>query len=45
VLLPAESLNDAQCFVDDMALAALRASLAPAHVVPAHELGAALGAL
>jgi putative radical SAM enzyme (TIGR03279 family) len=45
VLLPAESLNDAQCFVDDMPLAALRASLAPAHVVPAHELGAALGAL
>jgi putative radical SAM enzyme (TIGR03279 family) len=45
VLLPAESLNDDDLFIDSMPLAALEQALAPARVVPAHELTAALGAL
>jgi putative radical SAM enzyme (TIGR03279 family) len=43
VLLPAESLNDADRFVDDVRLADLEAALAPATVIAAHELTAALG--
>jgi putative radical SAM enzyme (TIGR03279 family) len=45
VLLPAESLNDHGRFVDDLALAELVRALSPAHVLPAHELAAALEAL
>jgi putative radical SAM enzyme (TIGR03279 family) len=42
VLLPAESLNDDQLFVDDVPLGELAARLAPARVLPAHELTSAL---
>lgn len=42
ILLPAESLNDSGCFVDDVRLVDLVRSLAPAHVLPAHELTSAL---
>jgi L-ascorbate metabolism protein UlaG (beta-lactamase superfamily) len=42
VLLPAESLNDDARFIDDVGLAELAAALAPARVIPAHELTAAL---
>ena len=45
VLLPAESLNDHGCFVDDLPLAELVRALSPAHVLPAHELTTALEAL
>ncbi|HSJ13680.1 MAG TPA: DUF512 domain-containing protein [Longimicrobiales bacterium] len=45
VLLPAESLNDAGRFVDDVALDDLRTALAPAAVVTAHELSSALAGL
>jgi putative radical SAM enzyme (TIGR03279 family) len=42
VLLPAESLNDDERFIDDVTLAELTAALAPARVIAAHELTAAL---
>jgi putative radical SAM enzyme (TIGR03279 family) len=45
VLLPAESLNDDARFVDDLPLDAVAAALAPARVVPAHELTSAVAAL
>jgi putative radical SAM enzyme (TIGR03279 family) len=45
VLLPAESLNDDERFIDDMTLASMRAALAPARVVPAFDLVSALGDL
>jgi putative radical SAM enzyme (TIGR03279 family) len=45
VLLPAEALNDAGRFVDDLPLAELRAALAPAAVVPGHDLIVTLGGL
>jgi putative radical SAM enzyme (TIGR03279 family) len=38
VLLPAESLNDEACFIDDMHLDVLAAQLAPARVVTGHDL-------
>jgi putative radical SAM enzyme (TIGR03279 family) len=41
-LLPAESLNDDQLFVDNLSLAALRDRFAPTLLLPAHELTAAL---
>jgi putative radical SAM enzyme (TIGR03279 family) len=43
VLVPAESLNDDDLFIDSMPLEQLVASLAPARVMPAHELTSALG--
>ncbi|HUF12230.1 MAG TPA: DUF512 domain-containing protein [Longimicrobiales bacterium] len=43
-LIPGESLNDDDVFIDDLPLAALRASVDTARVVPAHELIAALAA-
>jgi len=45
VLLPAEALNDDGCFIDDMTLDRLASALAPATVLPAHELTAALASL
>lgn len=42
VLLPAEALNDDGQFVDDLTLGALRQTLAPRRLVPAHELTAGL---
>ena len=42
VLIPAESLNDDDVFIDDMPLTTLRSSIGPARVLPAHELTAAL---
>jgi len=42
VLLPAESLNDDRRFIDDVALAAVEEALAPARVVPAHEITSGL---
>ena len=42
VLIPGESLNDDDLFIDDLPLAALRDSLDAARVLPAHELIAAL---
>ncbi|NJD10552.1 MAG: DUF512 domain-containing protein, partial [Gemmatimonadetes bacterium] len=45
VLISAESLNDHGRFVDDMPFAELVGALSPAHVLPAHELAAALEAL
>jgi putative radical SAM enzyme (TIGR03279 family) len=45
VLLPAESLNDADVFIDDLPLAALEAALAPMRVVAAHEITSALSSL
>jgi NifB/MoaA-like Fe-S oxidoreductase len=45
VLLPGEALNDAGRFVDDLPLAELRAALAPAAVVPGHDLITTLGGL
>jgi putative radical SAM enzyme (TIGR03279 family) len=43
VLLPAESLNDDGRFIDDVALDAVTAGVAPAAVEAAHELSSALG--
>jgi putative radical SAM enzyme (TIGR03279 family) len=45
VLLPAESLNDDDAFIDDLSLAAFVRAVAPAQVVPAHELTSALAGL
>jgi len=45
VLLPAESLNDDERFIDDMPLEQLAAAVAPAKLVPAHELTAGFAAL
>jgi putative radical SAM enzyme (TIGR03279 family) len=45
VLVPAESLNDDGRFIDDHSLERLVGELAPARVVPAHELAAAFAAL
>jgi L-ascorbate metabolism protein UlaG (beta-lactamase superfamily) len=45
VLLPAESLNDDDLFIDNLPLAELTQALAPARVVPAHELTSALAGL
>ncbi|HEX2167061.1 MAG TPA: DUF512 domain-containing protein [Longimicrobiales bacterium] len=42
VLLPAEALNDDVLFIDSMPLSELEDSLAPAVLVPAHELTSAL---
>jgi putative radical SAM enzyme (TIGR03279 family) len=42
VLLPAEALNDDVLFIDSMPLSDLVATLAPARVVPAHEITSAL---
>jgi putative radical SAM enzyme (TIGR03279 family) len=42
VLLPAESLNDDDLFIDNLPLAQLRAALGSADVRPAHELTSAL---
>jgi NifB/MoaA-like Fe-S oxidoreductase len=42
VLIPGESLNDDDIFIDDLPLATLRAALDGARVLPAHELIAAL---
>lgn len=44
VLLPAESLNDDDRFIDDVPLDDLVAALAPADIRPAHEITAALAA-
>jgi len=44
VLLPAESLNDDDLFIDSMPLADLADAVAPARLVPAHEITSALGA-
>jgi NifB/MoaA-like Fe-S oxidoreductase len=38
VLIPAEALNDNDVFVDDVALATLRAMFADTRIVPGHEL-------
>lgn len=38
VLIPAEALNDNDVFVDDVALATLRAMFADSRIVPGHEL-------
>jgi putative radical SAM enzyme (TIGR03279 family) len=45
VLLPAESLNDDERFIDDQPLEQLIAELAPACVIAGHELTAAFAAL
>jgi NifB/MoaA-like Fe-S oxidoreductase len=45
VLLPAESLNDDDLFIDSLPLTSLTRSAAPARVVPAHELTSALASL
>jgi putative radical SAM enzyme (TIGR03279 family) len=45
VLLPAESLNDDDLFIDNMPLADVRAALSPARVIAATEITSALGAL
>src|SRR5688572_16583495 len=42
VLLPAESLNDNDVFVDDYSFAALRARFGSARIVAAHEITSAL---
>jgi putative radical SAM enzyme (TIGR03279 family) len=42
ILLPAESLNQDDRFIDDVSLASVAAGYAPVPVVPAHELTAAL---
>jgi len=42
ILLPAEALNDDMRFIDDVAFEELEAALAPARVIAAHELTAAL---
>jgi putative radical SAM enzyme (TIGR03279 family) len=42
VLLPAEALNDDVLFIDSMPLSEVAAAVAPARVVPAHELTSAL---
>jgi NifB/MoaA-like Fe-S oxidoreductase len=45
VLLPAEALNDDARFIDDVPLERLVGALAPARVVPAHELVTGFAAL
>jgi putative radical SAM enzyme (TIGR03279 family) len=45
LLLPAESLNDDDVFIDNLPLPELRQALHPARVVPAHELTTALAGL
>lgn len=45
VLLPAETLNDDDIFIDNLPLADLASAVVPARVLPAHELTSALGAL
>jgi hypothetical protein len=42
VLTPAEALNDDRIFIDDLPFDTLARELAPARVVPAHEVTAAL---
>lgn len=42
VLLPAESLNDDELFIDNMPLSTMIDALAPARVLPTHELTSAL---
>lgn len=42
VLIPAESLNDSDVFVDDYAFADLQARFGAAHIVAAHEITSAL---
>jgi putative radical SAM enzyme (TIGR03279 family) len=44
VLLPAEAINDDVLFIDSMPLASLEATLAPARLLPAHEITSALAA-
>lgn len=45
VLLPAEALNDDVLFIDSMPLSALESALAPARLLPSHEITSALGSL
>jgi hypothetical protein len=45
VLLPAESLNDDNLFIDNLSLAEFTRAAAPALVLPAHELTSALSCL
>jgi putative radical SAM enzyme (TIGR03279 family) len=45
VLLPAESLNDDGRFIDDTSFEQLAAAVAPARLVPVHELTAGFAAL
>jgi putative radical SAM enzyme (TIGR03279 family) len=45
VLLPAESLNDDDLFIDNLSLAEFTREVAPALVLPAHELTTALSCL
>jgi putative radical SAM enzyme (TIGR03279 family) len=45
VLIPAEALNADDLFIDSMPLETLRGRLAPARVVPGHEITAALRAV
>ena len=45
VLLPGEALNGDRLFIDTVSFEAVCARLAPAHVVPGHELTATLRAL
>jgi putative radical SAM enzyme (TIGR03279 family) len=45
VLLPAESLNDDDLFIDNLSLAEFTREAAPAVVLPAHELTSALSCL
>jgi putative radical SAM enzyme (TIGR03279 family) len=45
VLVPAESLNDDDLFIDNLPLSGLTAALTPARVVAAHELTSALSVL
>jgi putative radical SAM enzyme (TIGR03279 family) len=44
VLIPAESLNDDDHFIDDVPFHAVVASASPAHIVAAHEITSALAA-
>ena len=44
VLVPGESLNDDDVFIDDMPLSTLRASVDAGRLLPAHELISALAA-
>ena len=45
VLIPAESLNDDELFVDNVSMSDVSARLMPARVLPAHELTSALAQL
>jgi NifB/MoaA-like Fe-S oxidoreductase len=45
ILIPAEAINDNGIFIDDLPLAELTEALAPARVLPGHELTSTLAAL